>query len=466
MGLLRSVLPSEIPIPDAAANALLPTIEIDTRALLFTLIVSLSSSVFFGGIPAIVFSRQNVSESMKSGSRGSASGHQRIRGVLVVSEVTLSLILLAGAGLMIHSFWRLGQVNPGFHPDHLLTLEMELPTDSKYRQGPEQAAVFERILESAKNVPGVKSAALTQIVPLTQREDSTQFMVDGSASITTDVRIPAQFRSVSARYFATMGIPILKGREFTDNDKRDAPSVVLIDQSLANLYWPHDNPIGQHVRFSPTGRLREIVGVVGSVKQSGLDQQDSPMIYAPFTQTPQQLMSLVVRTEVQPERLANDLKAAIWSVDKDQPVYNIRTMDAIVSETKATPKLSLALMSVFAGLALLLAAIGIYGVVSYSVAQSTHEIGIRMALGARTADVLKLMLGNGMVLTVIGVVIGLIASVGLGRIMSTILYGIKGTDFVTLTSVSLLLIVVALVASYIPARRATRVDPMIALRAE
>jgi len=465
-GLLRSALPSEIPIPDAGASALLPAVTIDMRVLLFTLIVSLLASVFFGSIPAIVFSRPNPGDAMKNGARGTASGHQRIRSVLVVSEVTLSLVLLVGAGLMIHSFWRLGQVSPGFQPDHLLSLEMELPTDTKYREAPEQAAVFKRMLESARNVPGVKSAALTEIVPLTQRDDSTQFLVDGSASIAADLRIPAQFRAVSARYFATLGIPVLKGREFTDSDNRDAPSVVLIDQSLANLYWPHENPIGQHIKFSASGRPREIVGVVGPVKQEGLDRQDSPMIYAPFTQKPQRLMSLVAKTDSAPESMVNDLKAAIWSVDKDQPVYNIRTMDAIVSETKATPKLSLTLMTVFAGLALLLAAIGIYGVVCYSVTQCTHEIGIRMALGAQTGDVLKLMLGNGMALTFIGVAIGLAASMGLGRIMSTILYGMNGTDFVTLAGVSLLLITVSLVASYIPARRATRVDPMIALRSE
>jgi len=465
-GLLRSALPAQIPIPEAGANALLPSVDIDLKVLLFTLIISLLASVFFGGIPAIVFSTPNPGDAMKSGSRGSAAGHQRIRGVLVVSEVALSLVLLVGAGLMIHSFLRLEHVNPGFQSDHLLTLEMELPTDSKYREIPQRALVFKRILESARNVPGVRSAALTEIVPLTQRDDSTAFLVDGSVSIASDLRIPAQFRSVSAGYFRTMGIPVLNGREFTDSDNMESPSVVLIDRVLASIYWQHENPIGQHIKFSATGRLREIVGVVGSVKQDGLDQQDSPMIYAPFTQVPQQLMSLVVKTDSTPELMANDLKAAIWSVDKDQPVYNIRTMDAIVSETKSTPKLSLTLMAVFAGLALLLAAIGIYGVISYSVSQCNREIGIRMALGAQTGDVLKLMLGNGMLLTLIGVIVGLTASLGLSRVMSTILYGMTGTDFVTLASVSFLLIAVSLVASYIPARRATRVDPMVALRSE
>ena len=465
-GLLRSALPAQIPIPDASANALLPAVDMDLKVLLFTLIVSMLASVLFGGIPALVFSRSNPGDAMKSGSRGSASGHQRIRSILVISEIALSLVLLAGAGLMIRSFWRLGQVNPGFQSDHILTLEMELPTDSKYREIPQRAAVFKRMLESARSVPGVRSAALTEIVPLTQRDDSTEFIVDGSAAIASDLRIPAQFRSVSAGYFRTLGIPVVNGREFTDSDSAESPSVVLIDQVLAKIYWPHENPIGQHVKFSATGRLREIVGVVGSVKQGGLDRQDSPMIYAPFTQVPQQLMSLVVKTDSTPESLVNDLKAAIWSVDKDQPVYNIRTMEAIVSETKSTPKLSLTLMAVFAGLALLLAAIGIYGVVSYSVSQCTHEIGIRMALGAQTVDVLKLMLGNGIVLTLIGVVLGLLASLGLSRLMSTMLYGMNGTDFVTLTSVSFLLTGVALIASYIPARRATRVDPMIALRSE
>jgi putative ABC transport system permease protein len=315
-------------------------------------------------------------------------------------------------------------------------------------------------------VPGVRAAALAQIVPLTQHEDGTGFLIDGRAPSSQSENMAAEFRAVSADYFHTLAIPVLQGRGFTEHDRAETPRVVVIDSSLARLYWPNEDPLGQHLRFRRQGALYEIVGVVGAVKHGGLDKQAKPTIYAPFLQVPRMRMSLLLRTTLAPASLANDVKAAVWAVDKDQPIYNLKTMDEIIAETKSTPRLTLVLLALFSGLALVLAAVGLYGVMSYLVAQRTHEIGIRLALGAQAGDVLKLIVGQGMALALLGVGLGLGAALALTRLMARLLYGVSATDPLTFAVVALLLSLIALLACYVPARRATRIDPLVALRHE
>jgi putative ABC transport system permease protein len=466
--LLKALVPQQIPIPDASAEAFLPSVNLDARVLGFSLLLSLATSFIFGLAPALAAAKTDPNEALKEGGRGISGGlrQQRLRSLLVVSEIALALVLLLGAGLMIRTFWQLQQVNPGFQADHLLTAEIELPTDTKYKERQEQAAIFERFLDGVRAVPGVRAAALAQIVPLTQHEDGTGFLIDGRAPRSESENTTAEFRAVSADYFHTLAIPVLQGRGFTEHDRAETPCVVVIDSSLARLYWPNENPLGQHLRFRRQGALYEIVGVVGAVKHGGLDKQAKPTIYAPFLQVPRMRMSLLLRTTLAPASLANDVKAAVWAVDKDQPIYNLKTMDEIIAETKSTPRLTLVLLALFSGLALLLAAVGLYGVMSYLVAQRTHEIGIRLALGAQASDVLKLIVGQGMALALLGVGLGLGAALALTRLMARLLYGVSATDPLTFAVVALLLSLIALLACYVPARRATRIDPLVALRHE
>jgi len=466
--LLKALVPQQIPIPDASAEAFLPSVNLDARVLGFSLLLSLATSFIFGLAPALAAAKTDPNEALKEGGRGISGGlrQQRLRSLLVVSEIALALVLLLGAGLMIRTFWQLQQVNPGFQADHLLTAEIELPTDTKYKERQEQAAIFERFLDRVRAVPGVRAGALAQIVPLTQHEDGTGFLIDGRAPSSQSENMAAEFRAVSADYFHTLAIPVLQGREFTEYDRAETPRVVVIDSSLARLYWPNEDPLGRHLRFRRQGALYEIVGVVGAVKHGGLDKQAKPTIYAPFLQVPRMRMSLLLRTTLAPASLANDVKAAVWAVDKDQPIYNLKTMDEIIAETKSTPRLTLVLLALFSGLALLLAAVGLYGVMSYLVAQRTHEIGIRLALGAQAGDVLKLIVGQGMALALLGVGLGLGAALALTRLMARLLYGVSATDPLTFAAVALLLSLIALLACYVPARRATRIDPLVALRHE
>lgn len=465
--LLSTVLPAQIPLLGSAGNVALARVTVDGWVLGFTLLISLATGVIFGLAPALAASSAHAGEALKEGGRAaSASGHQRLRGALVVSEVALALVLLTGAGLMMRSFWRLHQVNPGFNPEYALTLEMELPTDTKYRQPREWAPVFARFQDRVAVLPGVRSAALTHIVPLTQYEDKTSFQIEGRPPLAPGQRLGADYRSVSPEYFRTLGIPLLKGRYLNALDHADAPCVVVIDRTLARQYFPNEDPIGRRLIFRRAGDICEIVGIAGDVKHSGMDKNPQPTLYFPFTQLPQRRMSLVVRTSTEPSSFANAVKQAVWSVDKDQPLYNVKTMDELVADSASAPRFTLILLGVFATLALTLAAVGIYGVMSYTVNQRKHEMGLRMALGAQTGDVLRLVVGHAMVLVLAGVAAGLVIAFAVTRVLATLLYGVSATDFATFAAVGLVLAAVALVASYIPALRATRVDPVIALRYE
>jgi putative ABC transport system permease protein len=444
-----------------------PTIQADEMALLFTVLASVATSLIFGLAPAFVASRAKVHDALKEGSRGSSAGGNRLRNLFAVSEVGLALVLLIGAALTLKSFWRIQQVNPGFTSDHVLAMEMELPTDSKYRTDPEQAEFFRRVLEKVSTLPAVRSAAVANVLPLDNAETPRlTFLIDGRAPLPGGQRLPADYRSVSQEYFRALGIPLLKGRYLTEGDQADRPLVAVINESLARRYWPDDeNPIGQRLRFGGN-RVWEIVGIVGDVKHAGLDKQVTPSVFLSYLQTPEARMSLVVRTASDPASMIRAVKDQVYAVDRDQPMYKIRTMDQVVAESQSSPRFTLIVLGIFAAVALALAAVGIYGVISYAVTQRTREIGIRIALGAERGDVLRLVVGQGTALAMAGVVAGLAVAFALTRLMSSLLFGVSATDPVIFAGASLFLAAVALAASYLPARRAMRVDPMVSLRYE
>ncbi len=471
--LLAIFVPSRIPVPNAAYQVMLPRIHMTGSAFAFTIIISLLAGIILGMIPALQSLRCNVIESVKEGGRGFAGGRRghRTRSTLVIVESALALVLVIGAGLMIKSFWHLLETNPGFHPDRLLTLRIKLATDakdSKYREPHQQSSAFQRFLASVEAVPGIQSAAVAEIVPLSQDDmDMGYFVVKEEPPLSPGEHLAADYRDVSAIYFSTMGIPLIAGRVFTEQDNLDHPRVVVIDEALARRFFPHGDAVGKHVQV-PDGKqvAREIVGVVGGVRDTGFDQQPRPTIYFPSLQTSDQTMSLVVRTSLPSSSILPAIKNAIWSVDKDQPVFEVRSMDEIISGTVSAQRLAFILLGVFAFLALALAAIGIYGVTSYAVSERTHEIGVRMALGAQPGDVLRLVIAHGSRLAAIGVIGGVVAALALTRLLSSLLFGVSATDPLIFAGVAVLLLIVALAACYIPARRAMRVDPMVALRYE
>jgi putative ABC transport system permease protein len=460
-------------IPDNISQA--RSISIDAKVLLFTLGVSLLTGLIFGLAPALQASRFNLNETLKEGGRDSAAGSRgnRIRSLLVVAEVAVSLILLIGAGLLINSFLRLRNVDPGFRADNLLTMRIVLP-ELKYPDHARRSAFYTELINRIEALPGVKSAAVANWIPLVRQGDSIGFSIEGRPDPAPGQgqRPTVVTRVTSPRYFRTMGIQLLNGREFGDEDKVDSPAVAVVSETMARRFWPDEDPIGK--RITP-GQLDStdpddwitIVGVAKDVRQVELVAPPKPQMYLSYRQAaffaPRHL---VVSTAVEPLGMAAVVRKAVWEIDKDQPVSNIKTMEDVLSESIARQRFSMLLLGIFAALALVLAAVGIYGVMSYSVAQRTHEIGIRMALGARKRDVLKLTVGEALKLVLVGVVIGLVASFLLTRVMSSLLYGIGATDPTTFAGISLVLIGVALLASYIPARRATRIDPMVALRYE
>jgi putative ABC transport system permease protein len=471
--LLKIFVPSRIPVPNAAYAVMLPIIHVSGAAFAFTILISLLTGIIFGLIPALQSLRCDVNESLKEGGRGFQTGPRgrRTRSTLVIIESALAFVLVIGAGLMIKSFWRLLEANPGFRPDHLLTLRIKLPADakdSKYREPRQQAAAFQRFLAGVEAVPGIQSAAFAEIVPLSQDDmDMGFFVVKENPLLAPGEHLAADFRDVTPNYFATMGIPLTGGRAFTEQDNLDRPRVVVIDETLARRFFPNQDPIGRHLQVPDATRLaREIVGVVGGVRDTGFDQQPRPTIYFPSLQSPDQTMSLVVRTSLPPSASLPAIKNAIWSADKNQPVFAVRSMDEIISGIVSAQRLAFLLLGVFAFVALALAAIGIYGVTSYLVSERTHEIGLRVALGAQPSDISGLVLGHGARLAGIGVISGAVAALILTRLLSSLLFGVSPTDPSTFAGVAILLAAVAMLACYIPARRAMRVDPMVALRYE
>jgi predicted permease len=446
-------------------------INIDTRVLVFTALIALLTGIVFGLAPATHASHSNLNDSLKEGSRDSAVGRKgnRIRGLLVIAEVAVSFILLIGAGLLINSFLHLRNLDPGFRADHLLTMKVDL-SELKYPDGERRSVFFDEVLRRIRALPGVQSVAVAGNLPLTYHGDSMGIAVEGIPDPPPDQWPDVIYRAIGPGYFSTMGIPMIRGRDFTDQDRADSKSVVVISEKTAQHYWPGQDPIGKRLKPGATNSnvpWREVIGVVKDVRQNDFIAQPKMQMYFAHRQLKDLAANaLIVRTSVEPMSLASSIRNAIWAVDKDQTVADIDTMDHIVSEAIARQRFSMLLLGIFAGLALVLAAVGIYGVMSYSVAQRTHEIGIRMALGARRADVLQMTIKQGLKLVGAGMILGLAAAFLLTRVLESLLFGISATDPVTFFGISLVLLAVAILASYLPALRATKVDPIIALRAQ
>ena len=446
-------------------------ISMDLKVLGFTFLVSLATGLIFGLAPAVQAARFNQIETLKEGGRDAATGGggKRLRSVLVTAEVAISLVLLIGAGLLINSFLRLRNVDPGFRAENLLTMKIVLP-DTKYERRAQRSAFYTDLIQRVQSLAGVKSAAVTTNLPLYRQGNSISIKIDGQPDPPPGQERIIVTRIVSPGYFDTMSIPLLRGRQLTEQDTETTQNVVVISESMARRYWPGEEVVGKRIAI---GRIKkpedwlQVIGVVKDVRQFELTAEPKPQMYLPYRQFGFfDARDLVVKTDVDPASLAATVRKTVWEIDKDQPVSNIQTMEDILADSIARQRFSMLLLAIFAAVALVLAGVGIYGVMSYSVAQRTREIGIRMALGAQTGAVLRLAVGHGMKLVLAGLVIGLIAAFALTRVMSTLLFGVTATDPVTFTLISLLLIAVAVVASYVPARRATKVNPIIALRYE
>lgn len=444
----------------------LEKIGIDIYVLGFTLLAAALTGVLFGLVPALQLSKADLNHSLKDTGKGVTGGSRggRLRSALVISEIALALILLIGSGLLMKSFILLQRVDPGFNPDHLVTLRVIL-NKTPYPNIPQVVDFYSQLLDRVKALPEVQSTALVSTLPLSGAETDTDFLIEGRPQPPPNQQPVAWFNSVSPDYFQAMELRVIKGRSFTALDNEKSPLVVIISETMARRYFPNEEPLGKRIGRGPD-RWREIVGVVRDVKHFGLDADTPPTMYFPMRQVPARAMNLIARTAGDPLSLAPSLRAQVWAGDHNLAIAGLGTMKDLVSASVVQQRFILLLLGCFAALALLLATVGIYGVMSYAVTQRTHEIGIRMALGARMADVLKLIVRNGIVLTLIGVAIGLTLAFALTRLMTSLLFGVTPTDAMTFAMVSAGLVLVALVACYIPARRATKVDPLIALRYE
>ncbi|HEY6400957.1 MAG TPA: ABC transporter permease, partial [Blastocatellia bacterium] len=460
VSLLRNALPDNLPRADE--------IGIDGQVFVFMFLVSLIAGVLFGLFPALQLSRLNLNDALKEGGRSLVgSSNHRIRNLLVVSEVALALALLIGAGLMFRSFVRLTGVDPGINTRNVLTMDIKMPR-GKYDQS-QRTAFFQQLFERLRGLPGAQAAGAVYPLPLSGTDEGVGLEIEGLPPADPGHPRIAGPRFVGGDYFKALQIQVMSGRVFTDGDGRDTPPVVVINEALAREYWPNQNPIGKRVSFdSRDGRAlwREIIGVVGDVRHLGLDRGLRPEIYIPFIQFGGPPSTLVVRANVAPRSLFAAIRNEVQAMDKDQPISNIHTLDELLEKSVAQRRFNLLSLGIFAGVALALAALGIYGVMSYLVAQRAHEIGVRMALGARPRDVLKMVIGQGLRLVLIGLGIGLALALALTRLLRNLLFEVSATDPLTFGLIAMLLLGAALLACYAPARRATKVDPLVALRHE
>jgi putative ABC transport system permease protein len=456
----------------AAYPTLLPRsgdISVDVTVLTFTAGLSVLTAVLFGLAPAFAAARPDLNETLKEGGRsGSGPLRRWLRGALVVSEVALALVLLAGAGILLRSFSHLARVEPGFETDQRLSVTTILPRP-KYNAEERQVAFYDQAVERLRAVPGVKAVALTSVVPISGSDEIYSIDFEGRPPLPAGQGVSAIYYLVSPGYFETMGIPLLKGRTFTDQDRSGAARVAIVSDLFVRRHYPNQDPIGQRIRIGRNSNIvREIVGVVGSVKHYGLNESAMAQMYEPFRQMPNTTMSFVLETSVDPGSLTAAVRQAIQHVDPEQPVANATALSTMLANSLAMPRVQALLLGVFAAIALLLAAVGLYGVMAYAVSQRTQEIGIRMALGAGRSSVLRMVLRQAFILTSTGLVIGLAGAIALGRVLATVLepllYQVKPADVTTLVVVPAVLATAALVATLIPARRATNVDPIQALR--
>ncbi|HEV7844144.1 MAG TPA: ABC transporter permease, partial [Pyrinomonadaceae bacterium] len=417
--------------------------------------------------PALQVTRLNLNESLKETGKGASSGasRNRVRSLLVVSEIALSLVLLVGAGLMIRSFVQLMRSDLGVNQNNVLTMELSIPR-LKYPEEQQRINFYSELVGRVQNLPGVTESAAVNYVPMGRSSSSSYFRIEGQPAPPKGKEPHADYRVVTPRYFEAIGTPIRQGRVFNEQDKKDSPKVVVVNERLARRYFPAGDAVGKRLVISEEDGPLEIVGVAADVKNEDLEEEADLTTYRPFQQDPWWSMALVVRTNSDPKQLAPLVRGEVRAIDQEQPVYNIKTMEQIVDESISAKRLAMLMLGFFAFGALLLAAIGIYAVMSYAVTSRSHEIGIRMALGAQPRDILALVIKQGLILTLIGVGLGLIGALALTRAMTEILYGVKATDPLTFGGISLLLSIVAFIACYVPARRATKVDPMVALRYE
>jgi putative ABC transport system permease protein len=450
-------------------------IGIDPPVMLFTLVVSLLTGLLFGLAPALHASATDLHGMLKDGGRGSAGsrGSHGIRRMLVIAEVALALTLLTGAGLLVKSFARLQGVDPGFDPDRVLTFNLALPP-ARYPSDTQQVAFFNQVLPALAATPGVRSVGSTSVVPFGGNWSTSSFEVEGYQPPRGQPGPWGDIRIVSPSFFGALGIPLRRGRLLTAEDGAGAPRVAVVDEELARRYWPGADPIGKRITYGPPPGAAdtsarewiEVVGVVGHTKHEGLDAESRVQVYLPYAQRPMPFSTVVLRTSADPAGYVNQARRVVQSIDPDQPIANPRTMEELIAQSVGQRRLSMLLLSVFSGLALVLASVGIYGLMSYSVAQRSRELGVRIALGAARSDVLRLVLRQGMRLALIGIGVGVGAAFALTRVIASQLYGVKATDPATFATVALLLAVTALAANLVPAVRATRVDPAVVLRDE
>jgi putative ABC transport system permease protein len=450
------------------------TVELDYRVLLFTLGISIVTGIFFGIVPALRTARLDLRETLNEGSRGSTAGpgHQRTRGLLVAAEIAMAMLLLVGAGLLLRSFSRLQEVSPGFQPDHLLAADFPL-SQNAYAKPEQRFEFFDRLVQRAQSLPGVRSAAATSAVPVNAGGGAIHFNIYGRPPKSPHDFTAAGYFTVTPNYFETIGAPVLQGRLFTPSDIEKAPAVVVVNATMAHTYWPNESPIGKRMQLGalPDDQVpwMQVVGVVGDVLQN-LGNAPAAEMYLPYRQAdgllPVFQLSLVMRTATEPHGAVSSLRTAVAEIDPNQPIVNVRSMEENIATSTSDTRFRTWLIGIFAVLALVLAGVGVYGVMSYTVTQRISEIGVRVTMGAQPTDVFRLIVGEGLRLALIGVVLGLAAALALTRLLKTFLFGISAYDPVTFVGVSVLLTLVALAACYFPARRATLVDPLVALRYE
>ena len=462
--LLAALAPEAIP---GGASA----VGIDLWVLGFTLALSILTGILFGLLPAVQASSAEPQEALREGGRTSSSGRRArlMRGTLVVSEMAIALVLLVGAGLLVKSFLRLQRIDPGVSIDQVLTLRLRIP-DARYAQNESQVRFYGEVLRRIEALPGVTAAGLTSDLPLGGSDSYLGFGIEGRPEAKLGQGAEGGFHQVSPGYFRTLGIPILRGRPLEARDLQGAPEVAVVSETLAKRYWPDEDAVGKRITFGTDEKgepsWMTIVGIVADVRQRGLHADPRAEVYVSSLQSPSRYATLILRSSLEPSGLAASVGREVRAVDGDVPLYDVKTMREVLDGSLAARRFNMALLALFAAVAVLLAGVGLYGVLAYMVTQRTHEIGVRMALGARPRDVLRLVVGQGMLLSLGGVLIGTLGALGLTRLLSSLLVGVAATDPWTFGTVAVLLSGVACLACYVPARRAARVDPLIALRYE